>query len=90
MAELGILLFLMDCIILGKGLGGSMSGVSEVIVTLRRRFARSPAIVLVGVNRRGQLPAVLVYPVDCTERVFNGLWLGDSVDGGVMARRTAK
>ena len=66
MAELGIRLFLMNCIILGKGPGGSRSYVNKVIVTLRPRFARWPAIVLVGVNRRGQLPAVLINPVDCT------------------------
>lgn len=54
----------------------------RVIVILRRRFARWPGFVLVGVNRRGQLPAVLEDPVDCTGRVIHGLWLGDSVDDG--------
>ncbi len=55
---------------------------SKIIVTLRRRFVRWPVFVLVGVNRRGQLPAVLVDPVDCTGRVIRGLWLCDSVDDG--------
>ena len=55
---------------------------NKVIVTLRRRFARWPGFVLVSVNRRGQLPAVLIDPVDRTGRVLHGLWLGDSVDDG--------
>jgi len=55
---------------------------NKVIVTLRRRFARWPGFVLVGVNQRGQLPAVLVDPVDCTGRIIHGVWLGDSVDDG--------
>ena len=82
MAELGIRLFLLNSIILGEGLGGSRSCVNKVIVTLRRRFAWWPVFVLVGVNRHGQLPSVLVDPVDCTGRVIHGLWLGDSVDDG--------
>ena len=55
---------------------------NKVIVTLRRRFVKLPGFVLVSVNRRGQLPAVLVDPVDCTGRVMHGLWLGDSDDDG--------
>jgi hypothetical protein len=55
---------------------------NKVIVTLRRRFAKSPVIVLVSVNRCGQLPAVLEDPVDREGRVMHGLWLGDSVDDG--------
>lgn len=55
---------------------------NKVIVTLRRRFARWPGFVLVGVNQRGQLPAVLVDPVDCAGRIIHGVWLGDSVDDG--------
>ena len=51
-------------------------------VTLRRRFVKSSVIVLVGVNRCGQLPAVLVDPVDCEGRVMHGVWLGSSVDDG--------
>ena len=82
MAELGILLFLGGCIALIRGLGGSRSCMNKVIVTLRRRFVKLPVFVLVGVNRRGQLPAVLIDPVDCTGRVIHGLWLGGSVDDG--------
>ena len=82
MTELGILLFRMVYLALIKGLGDSRSCVNKVIVMLRRRFARWPGFVLVGVNRRGQLPAVLVDPVDRTGRVIHGVWLGDSVGDG--------
>ena len=55
---------------------------NKAVVTLRRRFVKSSVIVLVGVNRYGQLPAVLEDPVDCTGRIRHGLWLGDSIDDG--------
>ena len=52
----------------------------KVVVTLRRRFRRQPVIVLLSLNQCGQIPAVLVDPMDCTGQVIHGLWLGDSVD----------
>lgn len=51
-----------------------------ISVTLNHVNALTPsAVVLVNANRHGQLPAVLVDPVDSQGRVRAGTWLGDDL-----------
>jgi len=62
-----------------------------VTVTLHHADAADPpAVVLVSANQHGQLPAVLVDPVDRNGRVAPGMWLGDDlgdrVDGTSYVR----
>lgn len=55
----------------------------RVSITLHHADApESPAVVLVNSNRHGQLPAVLVNPVDRTGQVVPGAWLGDALGDG--------
>lgn len=57
-----------------------MTSSLRVSVTLHHADASvPPAVVLVGANRHGQLPAVLVDPVDRDGRVAQGTWLGDDL-----------
>lgn len=52
----------------------------RVPVTLHHTDASEPpAVVLVGANQHGQLPALLVDPVDRDGRVAPGMWLGDDL-----------
>jgi hypothetical protein len=51
-----------------------------VSVTLHPADAsKPPAVIPVHVNRHGQLPAVLVDPVDSDGLVVQGMWLGDDL-----------
>lgn len=52
----------------------------KVSVTLHQVDAsKPPAVILLNANRHGQLPAVLVDPVDGDGRVVQGMWLGDDL-----------
>ncbi|GEM_PF-4242849 len=52
----------------------------KVSVTLHQVDAsKPPAVILVNMNRHGQLPAVLVDPLDRDGRVVQGMWLGDDL-----------
>ena len=50
----------------------------------------SPAIVLVSVNQHGQLPAVLVDPIDRSGRIAQGTWLGGNLGDGTDGTTYAK
>ena len=55
---------------------------SSLPVTLTLHHAdasQPPAVVVVSSNQHGQLPAVLVDPVDHNGRVVSGRWLGDAL-----------
>ena len=57
-----------------------MNSSLRVTVTLHHTDRADPtAIVLVSANQHGQLPAVLVDPVDRNGRVAPGMWLGDDL-----------
>jgi len=52
----------------------------KVAVILHQIDASSPpAIVLVSANQHGQLPAVLVDPLDQNGCIVHGTWLGDNL-----------
>jgi hypothetical protein len=51
-----------------------------ISVTLHHADASEPpAVVLVYSNQHGELPAVLVDPVDRDGRIARGMWLSDSL-----------
>jgi hypothetical protein len=56
----------------------------EVSVTLHQGDAsQAPIYVLVRVNQHGQLPAVLVDPIDTSGRTAQGIWLGENIGEGI-------
>ena len=57
-----------------------MKSSRHVSLTLHHTDASEPpAVVLVNSNWYGQLPAVLVDPIDRNGRVVSGMWLGDAL-----------
>jgi hypothetical protein len=57
-----------------------MRPVTRRVVTLRGPGSEGTATVVVPQNQHGQLPSVLIDPVDSGGRVVPGVWLGDSKD----------
>ncbi|SEN92122.1 hypothetical protein SAMN05216281_11935 [Cryobacterium luteum] len=58
-----------------------MKNDSAVIVSLYSADSSVINTVRVCLNRNGQLPVVLVDPLDTSGRVVSGLWLSREVDG---------
>jgi hypothetical protein len=55
---------------------------TKTTVTLHSLNPLEPtSTVILGPNRYGQLPTVLVDPIDVTGQVACGMWLGDGCDG---------
>ena len=68
-----------DGVEVGAVLGTSRT---QTTVTLHAVGSLEPTFtVILEPNRHGQLPTVLVDPVDVTGRVLFGMWLGDGYDG---------
>ena len=57
-----------------------MKSSPPVTLTLHHAdVSQPPAVVVVSSNQHGQLPAVLVDPIDRNGRVVSGMWLGDAL-----------